>query len=82
MYPDILQVRKKLTTADIGNPKFFAITGFNEIRTISFMFPNPGTRIPAVKKPEKPRNSWVMKKTYLISGFGGFSGFGAEDRGF
>ena len=65
MYPDILQVRKKITTADIGNPKFFAVTGFNEIRTISFMFPNPGTRIPAVKKPEKPRNSWVMKTNLL-----------------
>ena len=40
---------------DIGNPKFLYVTGFNEIRTLRFMFPNPGTNIPATKKPEKPR---------------------------
>ena len=50
---------------DIGNPKFFDFTGFNEIRTLRFMFPNPGTQISAAKKPEKPRNSWVMKKNLL-----------------
>ena len=68
---------------DIGNLKCLHVTGFNEIRTLRFMFPNPGTNIPATKKPRKTKKTATLSnQTYLISGFGRLSGFGAEDRWF
>ena len=47
------------------------------------MFPNSGTNIPATKKTRKTKKTaGLSNQTYLISGFGRVSGFGAEDRWF